>query len=274
MADNWISDKTTVNGINIHYHRTGGQGPQMVLCHGVTDNGLCWTHLAQELEKNYDLIMYDVRGHGLSDKPETGYTLTELSREMAGFIESLGLEKPGVIGHSMGAMIAVELAAARPDLPQCIILEDPPWKKGEVFLTEKEKNEWLKEMLTLLSDMQKGSIEEAMAFCREENPHWPEPEIRPWARSAQQVSPDAVKQVIANPFKWHEALKNMVLPVLLITGDVERGGIVTPETAREVSSLVRNGKTVHIPGAGHSIRRDRFEEYLEAVRKFLAQHCG
>ena len=71
----------------------------MVLCHGVTDNGLCWTHLAQGLEKDYDLIMYDVRGHGLSDKPETGYTLTELSREMAGLplLEALD---PGFIART------------------------------------------------------------------------------------------------------------------------------------------------------------------------------
>ena len=63
MAE-WQSGSVDANGVTIHYTRTGGGGPVVVLAHGVTDNGLCWSPLARELEPDYDLIMVDARGHG------------------------------------------------------------------------------------------------------------------------------------------------------------------------------------------------------------------
>jgi pimeloyl-ACP methyl ester carboxylesterase len=55
------------NGIRIHYWRSGGNKPPLVLAHGSSDDGLCWTNLAKELEANFDIILPDARGHGLSE---------------------------------------------------------------------------------------------------------------------------------------------------------------------------------------------------------------
>ena len=63
--DNWHSAWVESNGINIHYHRTGGPYPVLLLIHGFTDNGLCWSRVARQLEANYDILMLDSRGHGL-----------------------------------------------------------------------------------------------------------------------------------------------------------------------------------------------------------------
>src|SRR5262245_60062606 len=70
----WSSQDVTANGITIHYYRTGnGDKPALVLSHGASDSGLCWTRLTRALEADYDVIMPDARGHGLSDAPATGY---------------------------------------------------------------------------------------------------------------------------------------------------------------------------------------------------------
>ncbi|TMF04127.1 MAG: alpha/beta fold hydrolase, partial [Chloroflexi bacterium] len=66
MSD-WTSGDVNSNGIRIHYTRTRGHKPVLVLAHGATDSGLCWTRLARELESDYDVIMPDARGHGLSE---------------------------------------------------------------------------------------------------------------------------------------------------------------------------------------------------------------
>lgn len=58
MSD-WLAEDIHANGIKIHYNRTGGSKPPIVLCHGATDNGLCWTPVASALEVNYDVIMPD-----------------------------------------------------------------------------------------------------------------------------------------------------------------------------------------------------------------------
>ena len=63
----WQAGYVEANGIRLHYTRTGGAGPAVVLAHGVTDDGLCWTPVAEALADAYDLVMVDARGHGRSD---------------------------------------------------------------------------------------------------------------------------------------------------------------------------------------------------------------
>ena len=69
----WQSGDIEVNGLRLHYTRTGGDKPQVVLAHGFSDDGLCWTPVAEVLASEYDVIMVDARGHGRSDGPEQGY---------------------------------------------------------------------------------------------------------------------------------------------------------------------------------------------------------
>src|SRR5215207_9790651 len=122
----WQSGHIEANGIRLHYTRTGGAGPPLVLAHGVTDNGLCWTPVAAALAPEYDVIMVDARGHGYSDAPEQGYGPATQADDLSGLIGALGLRRPAVLGHSMGAVTTLVLAGAYPDVPGAILLEDPP----------------------------------------------------------------------------------------------------------------------------------------------------
>jgi len=97
-----------------------------VLAHGFSDSGLCWTPVAEALEADYDLIMIDARGHGQSDAPEHGYGSAEYAADVAGVIGALQIQRPAVLGHSMGAATALALAGLYPDIPGAILLEDPP----------------------------------------------------------------------------------------------------------------------------------------------------
>ena len=65
-------------------------------------------------------------------------------------------------------------------------------------------------------------------------------------------------------------VKKITCPVLLITADPARGAIVTTEGAAALQALVPQTQVVHLPGAGHSIRREQFDRYMETVRSFLA----
>src|SRR5439155_22026915 len=113
----WLSDDVTANGLRIHYYRTGGYKPPLLLSHGATDSGLCWTRVARDLESDYDVILPDARGHGLSDAPASGYTSGDRAADLAGFIDGLGLQRPAVGGHSMGAATTLRFVADYPDVP-------------------------------------------------------------------------------------------------------------------------------------------------------------
>ncbi len=272
----WLDDYVETNGIRIHYHRTGSTKPQIILLHGITDNGLCWTPIAKTLESTYDVIMLDARGHGLSDGPETGFSLASLAADVGGLIEALGLERPYILGHSLGATTAATVAARYPERVRAILLEDPPWHDGAVSAEPDEKfqtaehNSWLQWLLPARAQTHDERIAEAR-----KSSHWSDEELEPWADAKEQFKLSVVQRNLDAALKvasWREVVAQIRCPLLLITGDPDRGAIVTPQVAQEVTEIWHDSQVVHIPGAGHNIRREQYKPYIAAITNFLQQH--
>jgi len=258
------------NGIRIHYYRTGGDRPPLVLAHGITDDGPCWTRVARALQGEYDVIMPDARGHGFSQStPPDGYTWPTLAEDLAAFIAALGLVRPRVMGHSMGAETAAEVAAEHPDLVSLLVLEDPPWR--DVAMSPAEVRSRAQEYHDSIVTQRELTREELVALCMQRSPQWHPDEVGPWCDAKLRVRPEVAHLVSSRPAPWRKTAARITCPTLLLTGDPERGAIVTPEHAEEAVSLMPRGRLAHIAGAGHCIHRDRFDEVLRAVRAFLAQ---
>ncbi len=123
----WTEGARNCNGQTIHYYRAESANPHLLLIHGISDNGLCWLRLAQDLAGSYDIIMVDLRGHGSSSKPAEVYSIQDHAADVAGLLTNLDLGKTAIMGHSLGASVAALLAANFPQLISCVILEDPVW---------------------------------------------------------------------------------------------------------------------------------------------------
>src|SRR5689334_6172568 len=108
---NWTSAVCTANGLDLHYLRTGGPKPALVLLHGLTGSGACWTPLARALQAEWDVVMPDARGHGYSSTPPTGYRYADHAGDVVGLIQALGLATPVLLGHSMGGLTAAVVAS-------------------------------------------------------------------------------------------------------------------------------------------------------------------
>ena len=262
----WFTGDTIANGIKIHYHRTGGDKPALVLSHASTDNGMFWTRVARALEQDYDVIMYDQRGHGQSDAPESGYDFANQAVDLAGLIAALDLKHPRAIGHSGGAAIIAAVAADYPDLLACVILEDPSWGSGWGGWTT--TTEGLRQWILGLGS---NTREELIANRRESSLGWPEEEVALWAEGKLQMSPNAVKIYEQPQPPWRDWIRRITCPILLVTSDLEQGPLITPEDVQEMASLWREGKAVRINGTGHMIHCDQFEAYMQAVQSFLVQ---
>lgn len=274
---NWSSGDVITNGINIHYHRTGGDKPPLVLAHGFSDNGLCWTRVTQVLEKDYDVIMPDARGHGLSDAPEEGYASEDHAADLAGLIQALDLDKPALMGHSMGAASVAAAVVGHPDLLTCAILEDPPWfdenspwNRQRSDLSEEERQAQAEKRLAEMVAMKSKSREEIMAIGRQQSPTWDEIEFGPWADSKKQLSTNVLGRRPMTFKPWQETVGQIARPTLLITADPDKA-IVTPEIARQAVELNDQIHWVRIEGAGHNIRREQFEPFVQIVTAFLSQ---
>ena len=127
IPDGWTDGYVYANGIRIHYYRAipAPGKPVIVMAHGATDIGLSWTTLTKELQADYDIYMVDARGHGLSDPPTTSDTGDTGVEDLVGFIYAMKIEKPILMGHSMGASTVIRLAAKYTDLPRSVIMLDP-----------------------------------------------------------------------------------------------------------------------------------------------------
>lgn len=267
----WSSGDIVANGITLHYQRTNGAKPQLVLAHGLTDNGLCWAPVVQRLADDYDCILVDARGHGKSTAPEQGYTNAEHAADYASLIRALNLVKPVMLGHSMGAATAAYLAAEYPDLVRAILLEDPPWRLQTEQSTPEQQaanaEQWRVRTITHRTLTHAALLEEG----HKNNPKWSAGELEPWAIAKQQVSPSALNYVSEPSVPWWAYVPRIACPALLITADVGAGAIVSQETAQAAVGLNPNIQVAHIPNAGHSIRRENFEPYVRVVREFLAE---
>ncbi len=272
MAE-WFSGHVSANGIKIHYWRTGGDKPPVVLSHGITDIGLCWTRVARDLEADYDVIMPDARGHGFSDAPDAGYSSEDHAADLADLVRALGLEEPApaLLGHSMGAATVAATAAHYPDLVRCAILEDPPWMAGHLGGSPEERAARVEAWRADVLERKAQTREELIAFCHAQNPAWAEVECAPWADSKLQLNLRALQAVGEHLTRWQDVVRKIACPILLITADPGMGAIVTPEVAQEAAGLWRSGRVVHISGAGHNIRREQYGKYLEAVTAFLME---
>jgi pimeloyl-ACP methyl ester carboxylesterase len=122
----WSDGYIITNGNEIHYYRTGGDKPPVVINHGAGDDGLCWTRVVIELKQDYDVILPDARGHGKSSSGKHEYSTSQRVADLIGLINSLKLERPVVGGHSMGAETSLHLEAENPYITRGIFLEDPP----------------------------------------------------------------------------------------------------------------------------------------------------
>ena len=267
----WMAGYFVSHGTKLHYYCTGGDKLPLVLMHGISDDGLCWTPVAEALAGQYDVIMVDLRGHGKSDAPEDGYDYATMATEVTGLIKGLALENPVVMGHSLGAMTTLTLAALRPDLPRAIILEDPPafWRVGP---PPHEELDVRAGMRAWFYEIKRKTRDELLESVRIENPGWSEAELGPWADAKHRFSLQITQMLDPQetvPTNFPDILKRITCPVLLITADPERGAILTNEDVAELQKSILHLKRVHIPGAGHNIRREQFSRYMETVDTFL-----
>jgi pimeloyl-ACP methyl ester carboxylesterase len=243
------------------YHRTGGDGPPVVLSHGLTDNGLCWRRLVRALEGEFDLVMLDARGHGGSSRiPASGF---DPAQDIAEAIEALGLASPIVLGHSVGARATAAYANTFPDRPRKVILEDPPFlplaEAGAIEARDRKFREQVERFRAMTED-------EIVELGRSTSPNWHSDDLPDWAAAKRQVDPAAMP-TYATP--WQAQIERIAAPTLLIRGEAELGSLVTRAIAEQAMALNPNIRTVDIPGAGHNVRRENFDAYLAAVAAFL-----
>jgi N-formylmaleamate deformylase len=257
----WMTGVCETNGVSIHYLRTGGSKPPLVLLHGLTGSGACWSPLARALEDEYDLVMPDARGHGSSSTPLDGYRYEDYAGDVVGIIQGLRLTAPVLLGHSMGGMTAVVVASQLAATIRGLILVDPTFlsseRQREVY--ESDAAEQHRQLLSL--DKQEVRVQARVRHPQRR------PEFMELVTEARLNTRINAFDVLTPPNPdWHELVSTTCAPILLVIAD---RGVVSRETAQELQTLNPRVRVEQIQNCGHAIPYDQPEQFESTVRDFL-----
>lgn len=243
----------------------------VLLLHGVTDSGEAWGGAVRRwAPRGWRLVAVDMRGHGRSPRWD-GEDLarrpgTVMTEDVLAVLDPLAEQATGgrvaLVGHSMGAAVAVAAAARRPDRVAGVVAEDPPWPVPPITAPDP-----VRARAYLAGHREDLALGFAGRIARKqrETPWWPAEELEPLSRAVD----DTDERLLATgdivpPEPWPDLLATTSqagVPVLVVTGT--RDARVPPES--EAEARRRGATVVRVDGAGHCVRRDRAEQYHDVV---------
>ena len=114
-----------LDGLKLYYERAVGGERELLFVHGWCCDRTAFQPQFDHFARTHAVTALDLRGCGRSDCPDSGYAIPDFADDLASFCAEVGIDKPVVVGHSLGGMIGVELAARHPSVPSALVLVDP-----------------------------------------------------------------------------------------------------------------------------------------------------
>lgn len=255
-----------VNGIKMHYLEWGDpEAPDLILVHGWSSWAQSWSDIAEKIQGQFHIIAPDHRGHGDSDKPDTGYRLLDFAEDIHQLIAELGLKRPLYAGNSWGGCIGTIMAADYPqDIAKAFLGDPVYWKMVNAFVTS----------LPLILNRRKLSDEELSEELRQQGRS--QPEIDQNLVRLRKFSEKALTHLLTDNRDFsrdcEEYLKRIIVPTLIIAADPEAGGYILKEEAdyveRIASPMVR---LTRWQGVGHGVSNAEPERYLREMLAFFEE---
>lgn len=251
----------------IRWYRRSGDGPTLVLAHGITDSAACWSSVVEALP-GVDIVAYDARGHGQSDHAGS-YAYRNHVADLTALLERVANGPVVLVGHSMAGPHTAAVAAAFGERVRALVLVDPHWPERPESADDDDLQGW---MADIARDA-RAPVAELVARAEADHPMWSDLDRRTWA-----AAKTAVDQRVATWLEsdddinaWRDVVAAIECPTLLFIGDSAVDDNVTVRTAgaEDARRLNRHVTTVGVPGAGHSIHRDAFEVFMRSLTAFL-----
>ena len=236
------------NTVNI-YFESFGKGTSIVLLHPFSTNRYFWTHQIFPLARKYRVIVIDLRGHGLSDKPNEGYSIPEMALDVKAVLDAAQVDQAVLVGVSLGGMIAMQLALYSPLHVMALMLTScgthlasgvPP----VVWQAYHERFE------AAFGFMTKGSVSEKTKTEK--------PEIFEYLDSVFRIPENFTKESflasLRDPeglFNWNisEQLSKIKVPTLVLAGEADQA--ISVEAIRYLSTAIPKARLKLLTDVGH-----------------------
>lgn len=278
---NYQSQTANVNGVKIHYLKSGTGKKPLVLIHGFGDTSHMWIPLFDEFGKDFTIIAPDMRGLGDSSRPTTGYDKKTMAVDIHELVKSLGYQKIDLVGHDIGLMVAYSYAAQFPaEVEKLALLEAPIPGIGDVWekiFTTPELWHFHYVTSPIALELVKGRERIFLEhFWQTLSPHpetFPEADRQFYAKSyAQEGAMRAAFEMFKN-FNVQDAADNrklaenkLPMPVLTIEGDKAMGGAL----AIQAKLVANNVRSITFTDTGHWLMEQRPTEIKVELKRFFS----
>lgn len=241
--------------------RTDAEAPVAVLVHGVTGWHRTWWRVSPALaERGWRVIAVDLPGHGRSPRIAGVATIDDLAEDLEAAIERNATAPIDLlVGHSLGAVVSMRLALRRPGIARRLVLEDPPSidrASDEEFFAS------IRDGVRAAGETPAAEVERELA----ENPRWLEEDARQNVEGRALADAEGIVASLRRPrpFVVMDAAADLAVPALFLLADDERSVLVGPARERLRHALPATSRIREFD-SGHTIHRDRFDEYLAAI---------
>lgn len=250
--------------------RQAGQGPLMLFFHGITANSAVFGPLMSAFADRFTTVAVDQRGHGLSDKPETGYEADDFAEDILSLIRTLGGGPAILVGHSLGSRNSVTAAARCPELVRSVVAIDfTPYIETEV----------LDALASRVNAGDQVFADQAAveAYLANRYPNIPAPAIRVRAESGYRAVEGGLRP-LASPSAMSRtaeglradlvpAFRDVTRPVMIVRGGESK--LVSADALRKTSALRPDMPVVVVPGADHYVNEVAPEITIKAIGNFI-----
>lgn len=243
-------------------------GPPLVLLHGVLRRWTDWSPLLDVLAARWQVIGVDLRGHGQSDRTPGNYLVVDYVRDIVRLMGQVADEPVMLVGHSLGAMVALAAAAEAPAAVRAVVAEDPPFHTMGDRIAESQLLDYFRALHRLhLQDKPVAKLTRALADVPVRSPDGTTMQrlgdlrdlasLRFAAACLKQVAHDVLEPIVAG--RWlagydvPQVLGRLQCPVLLLQADAAAGGMLTDDDAALAERTAAECYRERFLGVGHLI---------------------
>ncbi|RIK35399.1 MAG: alpha/beta hydrolase [Chloroflexi bacterium] len=248
------------DGVRLAYTESGSGSPPLLLVHGWTCDHTYFAPQAEHFSRSHRVVSVDLRGHGASDKPEQEYTMAAFADDLRWMCEQLGVERPVVVGHSMGGVIAFEMAARYPDIVGAVVAVDSPIVPPDALAAQiPGLVEGLKS--PAYRDVSRGFVSGGL-FLPTDDPERKARIVEAMAAAPQHVMASAMECIFT--CDTSAAVASCKAPALLINAAVPLADLAR---LQQLCPHIMIGQTV---GAGHFNQLEVPDQVNAMIERFLA----
>ena len=246
------------------YYELSGEGETLIFIHGLGSSSQDWSFQRDFFAENFQVLTYDVRGHGESEKPAPPYSIAAFAADLAALLNELGIEKAHLVGLSMGGWIAFQFAVDYPEMVQTLTIVNA-WADMRPKNFQDRMRIFQRTVLFNLFSMRKiGEVVGTKLFIKPEQKELLDSFIESWAKNHKPSYMASFKAGI----EWSVAdrLGEITAPVLVIAADED----YTPvESKQAYVDKIADARLAVIEDSRHATPVERPEEFNRVLAEFL-----